>query len=535
MSQNARSLAKATLPVNVVGAAVFASLVGSNLAQGAPMPADEVATILDHVRAAVGFDQLEKLPAGLTLEADANIHEAEGHLELRFDSRGRFISKVSGPLAQSFGFDGTTAWIVDWGKIPRTLELLDREWTLLSTWIRTGQWLARAPLVDVALVPAASNNEVVALSVNPKGGRLRAQLLVDRTSWLPRNLVRTGAQGEIRCDLADYRDYSGLKLPARYTESKGGIRTRLVNITAARPAADSAVDPYRPVTARPSGSRFDRDVTRRLEVKRTTTGHVLIHPEIDGADLGWFILDTGGGSPTIVASNLAATKSWPVLGSSPLTSIFGTVRSPIRSASSLRIGPLTIADPILLEMDLEPLSKVFGVPLGGIVGYDLFSRCAVAMELANDRIELYETADDSLGAGRWQELIIHQCHPVIPARFEGDRRGLFTIDIGAAGGPGGNVAFTAPTVEELHLLDGREFGRAKAATHELGIAEIGWFELGGHRFEKPTALFALDRKGPFNDEYVSGVVGVNFLKEFRVVLDYAHKRAALIPRGKSAE
>jgi predicted aspartyl protease len=87
-------------------------------------------------------------------------------------------------------------------------------------------------------------------------------------------------------------------------------------------------------------------------VKRARTGHVLVHPTIDGVDVGWLIFDTGAGSSTVLHRGAAARLQLTPVGAGPITSIMGTARSRILRGTSLEIGPLTVAKPFLVEMDL---------------------------------------------------------------------------------------------------------------------------------------------------------------------------------------
>ena len=123
--------------------------------------------------------------------------------------------------------------------------------------------------------------------------------------------------------------------------------------------------------------------------------------------------------------------------------------------------------------------------------------------------------------------------PIVSATFEGDRKGLFRIDAGASGPGGvGNVIFHAPAVSELHLLKGRKVSRMKIGPSKVAMGKVAWFELAGHRFENPDVVFAIDRQGPFGDEYVEGNIGVDFLKPFRLVLDFPNGRVAFLPHDK---
>ena len=133
-------------------------------------------------------------------------------------------------------------------------------------------------------------------------------------------------------------------------------------------------------------------------------------------------------------------------------------------------------------------------------------------------------------------LTFNQSVPCVPATFEGRRKGLFRIDVGASGPNGvGNVVFHAPAVQQFKLLRNRQVTPGMIGTTKTARGKVAWFELAGHRFENPNVVFAIDRHGPLGDEYLEGNIGVDFLKPFRLVLDFPNKRAAFLPRVRADE
>jgi len=122
-------------------------------------------------------------------------------------------------------------------------------------------------------------------------------------------------------------------------------------------------------------------------------------------------------------------------------------------------------------------------------------------------------------------------HPAVTGKAAGVPEGPFRLDLGAAGGPAGNVIFHGYTVEKYHLLDGRQVARVQAGKLHLGVGEIAWFELAGHRFERPQVLFALDADGVLGEASTLGNIGVEFLRPFRIVFDYSRSRIAFIKRA----
>jgi hypothetical protein len=87
-------------------------------------------------------------------------------------------------------------------------------------------------------------------------------------------------------------------------------------------------------------------------------------------------------------------------------------------------------------------------------------------------------------------------------------------------------------VQEKRLLRSRKLGPVMLGSSNAATGTIAWFELAGHRFKDPTVVFATEKTGIFGDEYLDGNIGVNFLKPFRVVLDFANERVAFLPREK---
>ena len=286
---------------------------------------------------------------------------------------------------------------------------------------------------------------------------------------------------------------------------------------------------YEPITTRPNDSRFNPAVSSRLELKRAPTGHLLVHPRVDGSDLGWFIFDTGAGSSAVLDPSAVAGLKLKRLGSRSITSMMGSVRTTIMRGESLEIGPITLTKPFLVEMDLGFVRRVMGEEVVGVIGYDLLSRCVAELALADGSISIHDPEAYRLDSAPWQRLTLNQALPTVEATFEGNRQGRFRIDLGAAG-PAGTVVFHAPAVEEMQLLKDRRVTNAQAGPNRIALGKIAWFELAGHRFEDPTVLFALDRKGPMGDEYVEGNLGVDMLKPFRIVLDYPQQRMAFLPR-----
>jgi hypothetical protein len=506
-------------------------LIGIALGCARPLHAGaaDAASVLARMRQAAVTSALDGHGVEFIIRGRTNRYESPGPYSIRFAPSGEFVFHVEGPLAETVGFDGRACWAVDMTGMPRSLELLDRDYHLLQIGLSTGQWLAHVDVADVTLAPDHSDPNTVVLAV--RHGRFQGKLRVNGQNWLPVAFERTGVTGRETWVFADYRAELGWKLPGKVTVRREGSTDDICHVQSVSqvPSASSTRRHFEPIAARPRDARFNSTVSPRLDARRAPTGHMLVHPRVDNVDLGWFIFDTGAGSSAVLDPSALARLKPERLGSRSITSMMGTVRTSIMRAHTLEIGPMTLEKPFLVEMDLGFVRRAMGEEVVGIIGYDLLSRCVTELALADDSISIHEPNGYHRDSAPWERLVLNQALPTVEATFEGNRRGRFRIDVGAAGAAG-TVLFHSPAVESMELLKGRTVTSAQAGQHRIALGKIAWFELAGHRFENPMVLFALDRKGPMGDEYVDGNLGVEMLKPFRIVLDYPHERMAFIRR-----
>jgi hypothetical protein len=484
--------------------------------------------VLAKVRKAVGWDSA--LP--LVIEGEAELYGSKGRLTLETGSAGKFRERIEAPLGRTRGDDGVTGWEVDSSGMPRRLEADERDRARLTTWIWTGQWLDPAAKLVATLMPRQPDGGDVILEVGFADCRWRAELLIDGQTWLPRSLTSTGASGSEVVEYSRYIEHKGRKLAGRIASRTGDIPTFIGNVTAVRSSPTINDRDFAPTERRPDDTDFDRTRPAKVRLERARTGQLLVFPTIDGMEPGAFVLDSGA-SGTVISPDVAAKLGLPALGVVPLGSMFGTVAAKVHRAASLRLGPATIKGVFLVEMDLAPLAAAFGVPVQGIVGYDLFSRACVDLTLADDALALYDPKSQDLDGLRWLPLGLPMRHPAVTALAAGVPEGQFRLDLGAAGGPAGNLIFHGSTVKKYHHLDGRQITRVQAGKLHLGVGQIDWFALAGHRFERPQVLFALDADGVLGEASTLGNIGVEFLKPFRIVFDYSRARVSFVELKKA--
>ncbi|MDX9911757.1 MAG: retropepsin-like aspartic protease [Phycisphaerales bacterium] len=311
------------------------------------------------------------------------------------------------------------------------------------------------------------------------------------------------------------------------SRSSAFVRFALVALSAASPLAHAQGGA--PASIDAASLRFETGVPSALDVKRAPTGHLLVRPQVNGHDAGWFIFDTGAGMGVVSTPHVEHLGLTPA-GSIDAVGVGGATGAPLFACETLSIGPVTLAGHTLMGADLSFLKPHLGEEIVGVLGYDVLSRCVAEIDLADSRIALHDPASYTLPEGAaWQPLFLEGRVPSIDASFEG-HEGRFRLDTGANGG----VTFHEPCVRELGLVEGREVSPAKiggvGGFVDARSGTIEWFELAGVRHERVPAMFAMEPKGTFADATKAGNIGGEILSRYVLVFDYPSSRIAFVPR-----
>ncbi|MDQ3819873.1 MAG: PDZ domain-containing protein, partial [Acidobacteriota bacterium] len=179
----------------------------------------------------------------------------------------------------------------------------------------------------------------------------------------------------------------------------------------------------------------------------------------------------------------------------------------------------------------------------GVIGYKLFSRYVVEIDYAAQVVNLYESKNyQYTGSGESVPLTILSNLPFVMANVgvrEGKSiEGGFLIDTGAGRF---NLILNTPFVETNRLLALtqkviREPGaQGVGGETKLFVGRLNDLQLGHFKLTEPIVHFAQDQKGSLASSEFNGVIGGEFLRRFKVVFDYAHKRMILEPNARFAE
>jgi hypothetical protein len=312
----------------------------------------------------------------------------------------------------------------------------------------------------------------------------------------------------------------------RYEISEGGLTDRITATRIEKPAEPAA---FGAPDWKPDDVVFQPDIPSSLEVKRAISGHLLVRPKVNGKDVGWFILDSGA-EVMVIDSKVADDLKLQKVGQIALTGVGGTIKSSFRNVADFTLGPATMQRILFTEIDLGQIGGFLGIKLAGIVGGDFFRRTIVSIDLNKPAVDVNARDGFALTGGEWLPLRFSTGNPAVEASVDGAPKAWYRFDTGADG----TLTFHSPFVKRNKLLEGRKTTESNSGgvggQIVTRMGQVKWFELAGHRFESPTVVFATGATGAFAEPYLAGNIGQEFMKPFKIVLDFTGSRIALLPR-----
>ncbi|HSI73268.1 MAG TPA: aspartyl protease family protein [Fimbriimonas sp.] len=477
------------------------------------------APTVDAIARAVELNKLIGLREDIVIEGKSRAYAVDGTYLLRIGPGGKFLLDMRSALGRKIGFDGRRVWEADRTGATRVLSFGEADTQLVQGALITNSWLKKGA-GDVNL-----DADGKTLNVKLKGSEIEQAVQIGANA-MPKLMTYTGAAGKVEVDLDNWSTTPAGKLPLKLTWKEGGVEQTLDGTTVrAEPTKPSAFEMPQ-WTAK--DTIFDKAKSESVETKRLPSGHIIVKPLINGKDVGWFIFDSGADGMCIdtgAANELGLMQ----IGEVPAVGIGGVVKTPFRSVKEFTLGPTTIKNLMFVQLDLADISKVIKLKLGGIVGYEVFRRSVVEMDVLKPLVSLYDPAAYRTPQ-KWTPIRFDGGNFAVEALFEGGRKGWFRFDTGAAG----TVAFHGPFVEKLKLLEGREVQKTMeggvGGMREARRGKIAYFELAGHRFENPIANFSISKDGAFHNHWLVGNIGQVFMEPFVLVFDYPNSRMALVPR-----
>ncbi|AXT19134.1 hypothetical protein D7030_14080 [Flavobacteriaceae bacterium AU392] len=252
-----------------------------------------------------------------------------------------------------------------------------------------------------------------------------------------------------------------------------------------------------------------------------------------------FVFDTGFGSPAIdksIADKLGIKPKYimPNMGVSG-AAVFGVAsKQKINFEDfSLKRLDFTIAD--LSHIKLSPDDE----PIQGILGYSLISKFVTQIDFKSRSIKLYEKIKDinDLNTYTKHHIGFDRTSPVIPVKFTLERgkeiSGNFIFDTGNIG----TLDLSSPFVDKHNLVEEIKEIRVGSSLgftgHESKIlrGKVKSINFNNIVFDDVTITLSRAKKGVLSQNITDGLLGVDILYKFHIILDYKNNAIYLKPKA----
>jgi hypothetical protein len=237
----------------------------------------------------------------------------------------------------------------------------------------------------------------------------------------------------------------------------------------------------------------------------------------------WFILDSGASGcvvDTAVARRLRLKTAGEARGTGAGK---GTYALTFAADLTYRLPGVQLAVAKSYVIDLSGQTALQGRRVARILGYDFFARYVVALDFETSVMTLSDPATfQERGSGESIPFALAHNTPHIAVRIKAGPgeavERLVLVDSGSGDGVDDDVLAAAPA--HLEVVGGVGLGQEFRTT--LGRAE--WLQIGTFKLA-----------GPLGATGGTPLIGLEILRRFAVVFDYAHTRLLLAPNKDFSE
>lgn len=265
-------------------------------------------------------------------------------------------------------------------------------------------------------------------------------------------------------------------------------------------------------------------------------GSLAIIPlSINGSEPLNFVLDTG--SPYTIITNLDAINHFELKKGSPVK-ISGLGRdltkidAYLSKANSIKIGKAESqkTDIVLIFNDSFDLSTRFGLPIYGIIGYDILKDFVAEIDYSKEKITFYQPeyfyTKKNLSKFEKLDLELKNKKPYIQIKSNFNDQMIplnLLIDTGSWEAfwlfedPEKNILIPENSIEDYlgFGLNGEIHGKR---------TRLNFVEMGNYRIDKPTTSFPDSLSiAAVNRKERNGTIGSEILQRFTTIYDYKNK------------
>lgn len=258
---------------------------------------------------------------------------------------------------------------------------------------------------------------------------------------------------------------------------------------------------------------------------------ILLPVEVNGEGPFEFILDTGAGT-SLLSSELGEKLRVKVIGSKQGQSAGGAVSVSLAKVSSLAVGSAKLEDVDVGLVDLSHIGKTIGAKIDGDLGYNFLKHFRLTLDYRNNEMRLddprrFELAGPSSAVTEVAMRLASPAKPLILVDVYANGRGpfQFAIDTGTS-----TTAITPELAKQLGVASSPIVpATTGGAQVDVTAGVLPSFQVGGARIEQMAVVVAdfFTMLSKAAGAKLDGIVGYNFLRNYKVALDYPNETLSL--------
>ena len=258
---------------------------------------------------------------------------------------------------------------------------------------------------------------------------------------------------------------------------------------------------------------------------------ILLPVQVNGRGPFEFILDTGAGT-SLLTPAVAQQLNLELAGSKQGQTAGGPVSVSLAHVESLRVGEMEVENVDVGIVDLAPIARAVGANIDGDLGYNFLKDFRVTIDYRDCELVLADPKRiETLGRATRTEVPIRLANaakPLILVDVHVNSRGpfQFAIDTGTS-----TTALDTQLAENLGLTTAPVTPiTTGGAPLEVSAATLPSFQLGGAKIDNMPVIVGglLEMLSSVVGTKLDGIIGYNFLRNYKVVIDYPGETLALI-------
>lgn len=258
---------------------------------------------------------------------------------------------------------------------------------------------------------------------------------------------------------------------------------------------------------------------------------ILLPVTVNGEGPFEFILDTGAGT-SLLSSELGKKLEVKILGSREGQSAGGAVSVSLAKLSSLAVASVKLEDVDVGVVDLSHIGKTVGAKIYGDLGYNFLKHFRITLDYRKNEIR-FDDPKRSESAGRSRavtEVALRLASPAKPLILvdvyaNGSGPFQFAIDTGTS-----TTAITPELAKQLDVANSPIGPATTGGAHiDVTAGVLRSFQVGGAKVDNFPVIVA-DFFAMLSNAIgtkLDGIVGYNFLCNYKVALDYPNETLSL--------